>query len=64
MKIKVIKKGTILNSESSQFQSQKVSKKRKLEEKVTENILNWVNDLREKKRILTQNSQKFLNNFS
>ncbi|MBX7174230.1 MAG: hypothetical protein K1X72_24870 [Pyrinomonadaceae bacterium] len=64
MKIKVIKKGTNLNNERNQFQAQNVPKKRKLEEKVTENILSWVNDLREKKRILTQNSQKFLSNFS
>lgn len=65
MKIKIIKKETNKGIENkSFFQAENQTKKQNLEEKVAQNILSWVKDLREKKRFEINNAQKLLNNFS
>ncbi|HRH41552.1 MAG TPA: hypothetical protein PKY82_07915 [Pyrinomonadaceae bacterium] len=62
MKVKIIKKTENMeNKNISFFQENVPPQKKKVEEKVIQNVLGWVEDLREKKRFEFINSQALLN---
>jgi len=62
MNIKIIKKGTISeNKNTSFFQENVQPRKQKIEEKVVQNVLDWVDELRKKKSFEFINAQNFLN---
>mgnify|MGYP001566711008 CR=1 FL=1 len=64
MKIKIIKKGTNSDNDNQVFfQPKKVEKKQRIDEKVTQNILGWVDELRKKKQFEIINTQAFLSGF-
>jgi hypothetical protein len=62
MKVKIIKKTENMeNKNISFFQEKAPPKKQKVEQKVIQNVLGWVEDLRKKKKFEFINSQVLLN---